>query len=88
MAISDKILSWQKVTVPFFNLCPYRCSYASFISRQINLIARLQTVMACTFFGAGGMLAHDQLTAFGLLQNSVLIVTKVFGLHSDAYWRR
>jgi len=44
----------------------------------------LQAVMACTFFGAGGMLVHDQLTAFGLLQNSVLIVTKVFGLHSDA----
>jgi|TARA_Y100000991_G_C21745106_1_gene252203 hypothetical protein len=45
-------------------------------------------VIACTFFGAGGMLAHEQLTAFGLLQNSVLIVTKIFGLHRDADWRQ
>jgi len=44
-------------------------------------------VIACTFFAAGGMLAHTSLTALGLLQNSVLIVTKIFALHRDADWR-
>jgi len=45
-------------------------------------------MIACTFFGAGGMLSDEQLTAFSLLQNSVLIVTKIFCLHLDADWRQ
>ncbi|MGB1758248.1 MAG: hypothetical protein ACPHI1_03330 [Candidatus Puniceispirillaceae bacterium] len=45
-------------------------------------------MIACTFFGAGGMLGHDQLITVGVLQNSVLIVTEIFGLHRDADWRQ
>jgi hypothetical protein len=45
-------------------------------------------VIACTFFGAGGMLGHNQLIKVGVLQNSVLIVTEIFGLHRDADWRQ
>jgi len=44
-------------------------------------------VIACTFFGAGGMLGHDQLITVGVSQNSVLIVTEIFGLHRYADWR-
>jgi len=34
------------------------------------------------------MLGYDQLITVGVLQNSVLIVTEIFGLHSDADGRQ
>ena len=34
------------------------------------------------------MLGHDQLKLVGVLQNSILIVTEIFGLHRDADWRQ
>jgi len=34
------------------------------------------------------MLGHDQLIIVGVLQNSVLIVTEIFGLHRYADWRK
>jgi|TARA_A100001234_G_C12544714_1_gene350443 hypothetical protein len=48
----------------------------------------VSAVIACTFFGAGGMLGYDQLITVGVLQNSVLIVTEIFGLHRYADWRK
>jgi hypothetical protein len=48
----------------------------------------VSAVIACTFFGAGGMLGYDQLITVGVLQNSVLIVTEIFGLHRYSDWRK
>ena len=42
-------------------------------------------MIACTFFGAGGMLGHDQLITVGVLQNSVLIVTEIKTIKAHSF---
>jgi len=48
----------------------------------------VSAVIACTLFGAGGTLGYDQLITVGVWQNSVLIVTEIFGPHRYADWRK